>query len=126
MNKMQKDVAQFMAACGQQNESAPNFRDTPLANLYFGLVCEEFQELDLAFENKDIVGIADGAGDLIWVILGLCNALGIDIDSVWNEITASNMSKTVEGKVIKRADGKILKPDTYFPPNIAQALGVEK
>ena len=41
---------------------------------------------------------------------------------VWYEISASNMSKTVEGKVIKREDGKILKPETYFPPNIQRAL----
>ena len=94
-------------------------------NLYVDLIREEFQELLEGHKNRDVVEVADACGDLIWVILGLCNSLGIDINPVWQEITNSNMSKTVDGKVIKREDGKILKPDTYFPPNIEQALNLQ-
>lgn len=38
-----------------------------------------------------------------------------DFDRVHN----SNMSKVVEGKVVFRADGKILKPDTYVAPDMS-------
>jgi len=122
----QTDVAIFMEACGQLVNTTPNFTQENIqqATLYMKLIREEFEELQEGFENKDIVETADACGDLIWVILGLANSLGIPMRAVWQEVATSNMSKTVEGKVIKREDGKILKPDTYFPPNIHRALGL--
>jgi predicted HAD superfamily Cof-like phosphohydrolase len=49
--------------------------------------------------------------------------LGIDFDKVWEEVKASNMSKVSDsGKIIKREDGKVLKPDTYFKPDIEKVL----
>lgn len=125
----QTDVAIFMEACGQDvRRNAPSYYESqvPQVELYVNLIREEFQELLDGHFNKDVVEVADACGDLIWVILGLANSLGIPMQSVWQEISASNMSKTVEGKVIKREDGKIMKPDTYFPPNIHRALGLEE
>jgi len=125
---MQNDVRIFMEACGQEVKDRPSFTDENYkqAVLYLNLIREEMQELEEGFENQDIVETADACGDLIWVILGLCNSLGIPMGPVWQEITASNMSKTVEGKVVRRDDGKILKPDTYFPPNIHRALQLQE
>lgn len=125
----QSDVAIFMEACGQsvlRNDPTYDRSEVPQVELYVNLIKEEFEELLEGHANKDVVEVADACGDLIWVILGLANTLGIPMHAVWQEITASNMSKTVEGKVIKRADGKILKPDTYFAPNIHRALGLEE
>jgi predicted HAD superfamily Cof-like phosphohydrolase len=124
---MQNDVQIFMEACGQSVARAPAYTSENLqqATLYMNLIREEFQELEEGFTNKDIIETADGCGDLIWVILGLCNTLGVRMPPVWQEITTSNMSKTVDGKVIRRDDGKILKPDTYFPPNIQLALQLQ-
>lgn len=121
---MQNDVKIFMEACGQEVMESPSYDSSNenQVNLYMELIREEFEELKQGHANKDIVEVADACGDLIWVILGLCNSLGIPIQPVWEEITSSNMSKTVDGKVIKRDDGKILKPDTYFPPNIEKVL----
>lgn len=123
---MQSDVAIFMEACGQEVKISPSYEHANLqqANLYLELIREEFEELKEGHANKDIVEVADAAGDLIWVILGLCNTLGINIAPVWHQIAVSNMSKTVDGQVMKRADGKILKPDTYFPPDIRKALSL--
>lgn len=125
---MQSDVRIFMEACGQDVETRPGFTNDNLkqAELYLNLIREEMSELEEGFENKDVVETADACGDLIWVILGLCNTLGIPMGPVWQEITSSNMSKTVEGQVIRREDGKILKPDTYFPPNIHRALQLQE
>jgi predicted HAD superfamily Cof-like phosphohydrolase len=121
---MQNDVKIFMEACGQEVLTSPSYDSSNenQVNLYMELIREEFEELKQGHDNKDVVEVADACGDLIWVILGLCNSLGIPINPVWQEITASNMSKTVDGKVIKRDDGKILKPETYFPPDINKAL----
>ena len=125
--KEQFDVAMFMEACGQEVVSSPSYigANSSQVNLYMELIREEFEELREGHDNLDIVEVADACGDLVWVILGLANSLGIPMRAVWHEVMSSNMSKTVEGKVIKREDGKILKPDTYFPPNIQRALKLQ-
>jgi len=81
-------------------------------------------KLKEAFENNDLIEIADACADLKWVIEGLEHSLGIPQQSVWDEVSRSNMSKMVDGKLIKRADGKVLKPDTFVQPNIKKALGI--
>jgi predicted HAD superfamily Cof-like phosphohydrolase len=45
-----------------------------------------------------------------------------DCHGGWAEVVRSNMAKVdpVTGKVIKRADGKILKPEGWTPPQLAQ------
>lgn len=53
---------------------------------------------------------------------GMASTLDIDFDDVWNEVKASNMSKFVNGKVVKDKNGKIMKPDGYFRPDIAKVL----
>ena len=94
------------------------------AELYLRLVTEEYNELKEAFQNNDLIEIADACADLKWVIEGLEHSLGIPQQSVWDEVSRSNMSKMVDGKLIKRADGKVLKPDTFVQPNIKKAMGV--
>ena len=121
------DVSVFMRA-GGQNVHTKNAGFYPgrleQANLYTNLVKEEYAELMTAVENQDILETADACADLIWVVEGLMYSLGIDPQTVWDEIARSNHSKTVDGQLIKRDDGKVLKPDTYKPPNIQQALGL--
>ena len=121
------DVASFMRA-GEHNvfTKSPGFYESRIdqANLYFKLVSEEFNELSIAFKNKDIVEIADACADLIWVTEGLMYSLGIDPQVVWDEITKSNNSKTVNGKLIKREDGKVLKPESYVESDIRKVLSI--
>jgi len=115
------DVADFMTAGEHQVKKDISIFDQQ-AMLYFSLVKEEFEELSEAVKNYDMVETADACADLIWVIEGLCHSLGIPLQQVWDEVARSNMSKTVNGKLIKRDDGKVLKPDTYTPPNIFKVL----
>lgn len=121
------DVAVFMSA-GDQNVETKNAGYYPgrlsQAQLYADLVKEEYSELMEAVENKDIVETADACADLIWVVEGLMYSLGIDPQTVWDEVAKSNHSKTVDGKLIKRDDGKVLKPESFKPPNIQRALGL--
>ena len=112
------DVKKFMEACDQIEKGF-----TPQASLYYSLIVEEFLELKEAFEKNDIVEIADACADLKWVIEGLEHSLNIPQQEVWNEVSRSNLSKiSSNGKVLKREDGKVLKPDTYSPPNIKSIL----
>lgn len=121
----QKDVTEFMAAADQYVGIKPHLDDDNMkqASLYIDLIDEEFRELCDGFIRRHIGDIADGGADLVWVINGLFTTLGIDFDSVWKEVRASNMSKVSDnGKIKKREDGKILKPDTYFKPDIERVL----
>lgn len=125
---MQNDVAIFQEAAGQiPRQLNPGFTkfNNEQADLYLELIREEAAELTEAFNNKDIIKTADGAADLVWVVLGLCNTLGINFAPCWNTVARSNMSKIgPDGKVLRREDGKILKPDTFVPPDIRRALGL--
>ena len=77
-----------------------------------------------ALQSGIDAALADGLADMVWVIMGMCNSVGIDFDKIWAEVKSSNMSKFVDGKFIKNDAGKIMKPETYFKPNIKKALGL--
>ena len=119
----QKDVSNFMILGEQKIASDLNLKNEQ-TQLYMSLIKEEFEETLKAYNEEDLVEVADGLADMVWVIMGMCNSVGIDFDKIWEEVKASNMSKFVDGKFIKNDAGKIMKPETYFKPNIRKALGL--
>jgi len=121
----QNDVEIFMKT-GSQPVQKELSMDNDEAKLYMKLISEEYNETLDAFNKSDLVELADGLADMVWVIMGMCNSCGIQFDNIWKEVRASNMSKFVDGKAIKNEYGKIMKPKTYFKPNIKNALGLEK
>lgn len=56
--------------------------------------------------------------DLQYVLSGMVVALGIPMQEVFKRVHTSNMSKLVDGKPLKREDGKFLKGPNYKPPFI--------
>lgn len=44
------------------------------------------------------------------------------LNEAFVRVHKSNMSKLTEGKLVKREDGKILKPDSYEPPNMMELV----
>ena len=118
-------VEDFMEAMGQEVNAVPTWPEQEIQRLRLDLIEEELDELHYAIDNKDMVEIADALGDLLYVVYGAGHAFGIDLDECFKEIHASNMSKLgPDGKPIKREDGKVLKPDTFFPPDLKTILGV--
>lgn len=83
---------------------------------------EEFKEYEDAEDDDDLVEIADALADIVYVAIGTALEYGIPLDRVLAEVHRSNMSKCVEGKIVKREDGKILKPPTFSPPDIKGVL----
>lgn len=117
------DVKMFMLAADQTVHSKLQKGFSSQAALYYDLIKEEFYELSDAYRNFDSVECADACADLIWVIEGFCHSMGIPLQQVWDEVARSNHSKiSNSGKIIKRIDGKVLKPDTYSPPDIKRIL----
>ncbi|MEN9334554.1 MAG: hypothetical protein RLY35_1734 [Bacteroidota bacterium] len=97
-------------------------------NLRFNLMKEENEEYLEAAQNGDIVEIADALGDMLYILCGTINAHGLQavMAPVFEEIQRSNMSKLdANGQPIFREDGKVMKSELYFKPNIAKAMGME-
>lgn len=117
------DVKKFMDACGQTITGY----NKEQADLYEKLIMEELQEFkdakgDYGYHPIDDL---DACGDLVWVIIGYAISMGYDFEGAFREIARSNMSKVdpETGKVIKRDDGKILKPDTFSEPKLGAYIG---
>lgn len=120
------DVEKFMLAADQTVRTDVSNEFIGQTALYFDLIKEEFYELTHAYKSFDVIECADACADLIWVIEGFCLTMGIPLQKVWDEVARSNHSKiSNSGKVIKRQDGKVLKPDTYSPPDIESILKQE-
>jgi predicted HAD superfamily Cof-like phosphohydrolase len=119
----QKDVEDFMTAGDQPIKKELSLKGEQ-QNLYMNLITEEYRETIESFDNDDLIEVADGLADMVWVIMGMCSSCGIDFNKVWEEVKASNMSKFVEGKAIKNKAGKIMKPETYFKPDLKKVLGI--
>jgi predicted HAD superfamily Cof-like phosphohydrolase len=150
--KIYEDILAFHNAAEVPSRDTPGFPDDDRVALRRSLIEEEVGETLAALEARDIVEVADGIADSIVVLVGTALELGIDLTAVWNEVHRSNMAKFPEcihcrgtgtialseevytncmkcdGRgtlIIRREDGKILKPDGWVPPNIPQALGVK-
>lgn len=125
LHQAHEDVKHFMKVAGQEvpEDLSTVFEETPTdtqdeldqIKLYAGLIAEEFNEL---LDSPTLKDAADACADLIWVTIGLMVSLGVPSDKVWQAVKDSNYSKLVDGKIVRREDGKIMKPDTYFPPNL--------
>jgi hypothetical protein len=122
MSKTFTDVAVFLSACGQHTPNVPDPKVSDLAELYKKLIKEEVEEFWEAEAASDDAEQLDACFDMMWVIIGYMKARGWDCERAWDEGAKSNLSKIdpVTGKVIRREDGKILKPEGWEPPNFAK------
>ena len=117
-------VGDFMEACDQDVNLEPDFPETETMLLRIALIEEEMDELIEAQESRDLVGVADALTDLLYVIYGTGHAYGIDLDSCFEEVHQSNMSKLVDGYAQKNEMGKVMKGPDYFEPNLIEVLGL--
>ena len=110
---MNDDVVKFIEACDQE-------RNEKNVLLYKNLIREEFDEFIKAYFENDNESQLDGCMDLIWVILGYCYMRGYNAQGAWEEVSRSNLCKinNETGKVNKRDDGKVLKPEGWTPPQL--------
>ena len=117
-------VAAFTRAAELPMATTPQWPDQPTRNLRRALLCEELGEYLDAEDTDDLVAAVDGLLDVIVVAWGtLLTYIGPDhARAAADEVTTSNLAKIVDGHVIRRADGKILKPEGWTPPDIAGAL----
>lgn len=136
MSMFQDHVRQFHVAMGQ---AAPNKIELKLSaealHLRYNLMLEElheFREAASAYssihfnpvaKHQCYVEMIDALVDLLYVTFGTAVTMGVDLDPFWDEVQKANMAKLgPDGRPIVRADGKILKPTGWRPPDIEGIL----
>ncbi len=114
------DQAFFMRACGQTTTEI----NPAQAKMYRGLIDEEMRELKTAEMQLNEVEEFDAVLDLLVVLIGYGLSRGWPMLAGWEEVVRSNMAKIDPhtGAVQRRADGKILKPEGWMPPALADVL----
>ncbi len=104
-------------------EALLNYRKTQIMDDYFEANPDTLVtglhvvEAPMRFE-----ALAKELADLLYVVYGTADLLDIPLEAVFAEVHRSNMTKVVDGQVIRREDGKILKPDTYREADVHGAL----
>lgn len=117
MTDLFKDIDTFQTACDQ-------FAGKENYDMYLGLIKEEFEELQEAVEQNDRVEQLDALIDILVVTIGSIRAGGFDGKGAWEEVMKTNFAKIdpETGKVRKREDGKVLKPEGWKAPELAQFI----
>ena len=112
-----KDIDTFATACDQP-ASPENYK------MYLGLIDEEVGELAEAVEADDKVEQLDALVDILVVTMGAIRAAGWDGEAAWKEVMDTNFAKidATTGKVRKREDGKVLKPEGWKAPELSQFI----
>lgn len=120
MTNVFKDQEKFMVACDQ---TVTGFNQAQF-DLYVNLIREEVKELEEAIAEGNRKEMLDALEDIMVVTAGAMHSMGADGEGGWNEVMRTNFAKVdpVTGKVRKREDGKVLKPEGWQPPNLEPFL----
>lgn len=108
------EVKQFSDACQENGNPEKPVLMTPEAIAFIReMVNDELDELE---EAKNTVEQADALVDAIYYICDTAVRHGMNLDTLFKIVHRANMQKVVDGKVIRREDGKIMKPDGWEDP----------
>eukprot|EP00971_Amphidinium_carterae_P274961 5455892-Amphidinium_carterae.1 len=95
MQDLMNSVNQFHQSCSVHTPYHPNFPSCDRFALRYKLLAEELSEIQQAFRDGDITELADGLGDLLYVLIGTVLECGLHsaLPPVLREIHRSNMTK---------------------------------
>ena len=107
-------VKEFSDACNDGRlPTTPKLMSVEAVEFIAEMVNDELKELR---EATDVVEQADALVDAIYYICDTAVRHGMNLDRVFEIVHGANMGKVVDGRVIRRADGKILKPQGWRDP----------
>ena len=124
MNPIVKSLLEFNNAFEIPKMDSPGLSNDELIELRIKLLKEEVEEYAEAARSGDLVEVLDALADIGYILAGTIINHGMQhiYDDAFNEVHRSNMAKLVDGKVLRREDGKVMKPEGWQPPNLAQFL----
>jgi len=130
MNNFQK-VDQFTIAMKQPRKVDLTPKEEDLIRLRTKLIYEEvdefmeeiyeidFFEAHLLRKKIDKENVLKELCDILYVVYGFASTFGLDIDTAFNRVHASNMSKLDDdGNPVYRDDGKVMKGPHYKPADL--------
>lgn len=120
MKEFLNKVREFQVASGQPTNDKPtncNYRETELRH---DLMLEENGEYFDATEASNLTETLDACVDMAYILFGIINMHGLQdlFEEAFSLVHTNNMTKVVDGKVIRNASGKILKPEGYVPVDL--------
>ncbi|MDX3644425.1 MazG nucleotide pyrophosphohydrolase domain-containing protein [Streptomyces sp. MB09-02B] len=116
-------VREFHRAFGLDARTSPTEVSPELAAHRGDLLAEEAAEVAEVAVDGPLDRLAHELADVVYVAYGTALVHGIDLDAVIAEIHRSNMTKLgPDGRVARRADGKVLKGDHYQAPDVSSVL----
>lgn len=119
---------------------APNQRDEPLYSKLerrMNLIAEEYEEVMEALGHMDntdagytsstleecMVDVAGELADVLYVIYGTAEELGIPLDKVFNAVHGANMNKVWDDGTVHRNEfGKVIKPPNFQKADIRKVI----
>ncbi len=108
-----QEVRKFTSVAQENLPERPILMDEKAVNFICTMVTDELDELK---EAKTIVDQADALIDAIYYICDCAIRHGMNLDPLFDIVHGANMAKIVDGKVLRRADSKILKPEGWQKP----------
>ncbi|MGM8062495.1 phosphoribosyl-ATP pyrophosphohydrolase [Vogesella indigofera] len=112
----------FMQRFDMQLPVQPQYHGEALT-MWQTMLQEEWQEFMTALQDYQRIQQAEPAEqtrlraelaaegvDVLNVLIGLLLSQGLPVEKMFDAIHAANLAKCVDGKVLRREDGKILKP----------------
>ncbi|MFT5127594.1 MAG: putative HAD superfamily Cof-like phosphohydrolase [Rhodothermales bacterium] len=106
-------VREFTRACHDELPATPTELSSDAVAFIREMVNDEMEELA---EATTPVDQADALVDAIYYICDCAVRHGMNLDPLFAIVHQANMGKVVDGKVLRRDDGKILKPEGWQPP----------
>jgi len=127
MNPIVASLLEFNQAFEIPKLNSPDIGPEEMIELRIKLLREEVEEYAEAARAGDVVEILDALADIGYILAGTIINHGMQhiYDDAFNEVHRSNMAKLVDGKVLRREDGKVMKPEGWTPPQLAQFLNKE-
>jgi len=117
-------VREFQITGEQIVNNEPTINEFKDCMLRYNLMKEENGEYLTAVYEESKVEILDALVDQMYVLLGTINFHGMQnvFDEAFNRVHANNMSKFVDGKVLRDENGKIKKPDNFKPVDLSDLV----
>ena len=116
-------VENFMKSMKQDVRDTPAWPKGEIQDLRVDLIREELEELETAVSRGTLVDVADALTDILYVTYGMGHAFGINLDSCFQEVHNSNITKLEEsGKPLYNDKGKVIKGARYTAPELDKIL----
>jgi predicted HAD superfamily Cof-like phosphohydrolase len=118
-------VREFRAKMGLKVSDEPRLLSWEELSFYARFINEETSELLRAHEEGSLVAAADAIGDLVYLLVGASQMMGLPFAHVLSAIHKANMDKVPGAS--KRHKDDVTKPKDWIGPEkrIAELLGVQ-